>query len=105
MNTKITYLFLFLPFLPFAQGPWEFNTASNTEGFTCNSSAGADTQLAGMKVKVVNLLVQVIEELPLQNSTTELSTKNWGAKGMYFVQITNQNNTTSITKKVMVERK
>ena len=41
MNTKITYLFLILPFLTFAQGPWEFNTASNTEGFTCNSSGGA----------------------------------------------------------------
>ena len=41
MNTKITYLFLILPFLTFAQGPWEFNTASNTEGFSCNSSGGA----------------------------------------------------------------
>jgi hypothetical protein len=65
----------------------------------------ANTQLAGMKVKVVNLLGQVIEEQPIQNSTTELSTKNWGAAGVYFVQITNQNNTKSITKKVMVERK
>ena len=41
MKTKITYLFLILPFLTFAQGPWEFNTASNTEGYTCNSSGGA----------------------------------------------------------------
>jgi hypothetical protein len=41
MKTKITYLFLLLPLLTFAQGPWEFNTTSNTEGFTCNSSAGA----------------------------------------------------------------
>ena len=39
------------------------------------------------------------------NSITELSTKSWGDAGMYFVQITNSNNTTSITKKVMVERK
>jgi hypothetical protein len=66
---------------------------------------GANTQLAGMKVKVVNLLGQVIEEQPIQNTTAELSTKNWGAAGMYFVQITNSNNTTSITKKVIVERK
>ena len=42
MNTKITYLFLILPFLTFAQGPWEFNTASNTEGWTASQgSAGA----------------------------------------------------------------
>jgi hypothetical protein len=66
---------------------------------------GANTQLAGMKVKVVNLLGQVIGEQPIQNRTTELSTKNWGAAGVYFVQITNQNNTTSITKKVIVKRK
>ena len=66
---------------------------------------GANTQLAGMKVKVVNLLGQSVEEHTIQKSTTELSTKNWGAAGVYFVQITNSNNTTSITKKVMVERK
>ena len=65
----------------------------------------AHTQLAGMKIKVVNLLGQVIEEQPIQNTTTELSTKNWGAAGLYFVQIINQNNTTSVTKKVMVNRK
>jgi len=42
MKTKITYLLLILPFLTFAQGPWEFNTASNTEGWTASQgSAGA----------------------------------------------------------------
>ena len=39
MNTKITYLFLLLPLLTFAQGPFNFDTS--TEGFTCNSSGGA----------------------------------------------------------------
>ena len=39
MKTKITYLFLFLPLLIFAQGPFNFDTT--TEGFTCNSSGGA----------------------------------------------------------------
>ncbi len=42
MKTKITYLLLILPLLTFAQGPWEFNTASNTEGWTASQgSAGA----------------------------------------------------------------
>jgi len=41
MKTKITYLLLLLPLLTFAQGPWEFNTASNTEGFICKSSSGS----------------------------------------------------------------
>ena len=39
MKTKITYLLLILPFLIFAQGPFNFDTS--TEGFTCNSSGGA----------------------------------------------------------------
>ena len=39
MKTKITYLFLLLPILTFAQGPFNFDTS--TEGFTCNSSGGA----------------------------------------------------------------
>lgn len=42
MKTKITYLLLILPLLIFAQGSWEFNTASNTEGWTVSQgSAGA----------------------------------------------------------------
>lgn len=42
MKTKITYLLLILPLLTFAQGPWEFNIASNTEGWSVSQgSAGA----------------------------------------------------------------
>ena len=39
MKTKITFLFLILPLLIFAQVPFNFDTS--TEGFTCNSSGGA----------------------------------------------------------------
>lgn len=39
MKTKITFLFLILPLLNFAQGPFNFDTS--TEGFTCNSTGGA----------------------------------------------------------------
>ena len=39
MKTKITYLLLILPLLTFAQGPWEFNTASNTEGWTASQGS------------------------------------------------------------------
>ena len=38
MKTKITYLFLLLPLLIFAQGPFNFDTTP--EGFTCNSTGG-----------------------------------------------------------------
>jgi hypothetical protein len=35
----------------------------------------------------------------------EISTRNWGASGVYFVEITNENNTVLMTKKVIVVRK
>jgi hypothetical protein len=38
MKTKITYLLLILPFLTFAQGPWNFNTAGSVEGFVAGST-------------------------------------------------------------------
>jgi len=42
MKSKITYLLLILPLLTFAQGPWEFNIAANTEGWSVSQgSAGA----------------------------------------------------------------
>jgi hypothetical protein len=46
MKTKITYLLLILPLLIFAQGPWEFNTPSNSEGWTVSQgSTGAPGNL------------------------------------------------------------
>ena len=41
MKSKITYLLLILPLLTFAQGPWEFNTASNTEGWSVSQGSAA----------------------------------------------------------------
>ena len=38
MKTKITYLLLILPLITFAQGPWNFNTASSVEGFVASSA-------------------------------------------------------------------
>ncbi len=34
MKKTITYLFFLLPFLTFAQGPWEFNTDADAQGWT-----------------------------------------------------------------------
>ena len=42
MKIKTTFLLFILPFFTFAQGPWEFNTAGNTEGWSATQgSAGA----------------------------------------------------------------
>jgi hypothetical protein len=46
MKTKITFLLFILPFFTFAQGPWEFNTAGNTESWIATQgSAGASGTL------------------------------------------------------------
>ncbi|WP_264520932.1 T9SS type A sorting domain-containing protein [Flavobacterium sp. N1994] len=63
------------------------------------------SQLNNLKLKVITILGQTVEEMNIQNPTTDLSTKNWGATGIYFVQITNSNNTIIMTKKVIVNRK
>lgn len=60
MKSKITYLLLILPFLTFAQGPWEFNTATNTEGWTAwqgTVSAGATDPQTSRTVSVSNGII------------------------------------------------
>jgi hypothetical protein len=63
------------------------------------------SELNNLKLKVITILGQTVEEMNIQNTTTDLSTKNWGAAGVYFVQITNSDNTVVMTKKVIVNRK
>jgi len=63
------------------------------------------TQNNDLKVKVFNMLGQMVEEIAIQNTTTELSTKNWGTAGVYFVEVTKSDNTVLMTKKVIVNRK
>jgi len=78
------------------------NPASDKIYIVMGSNA---TQTNDFKVKVFNMLGQMVEEIAIQNTTTELSTKNWGAAGVYFVEVTNTNNTVLMTKKVIVNRK
>ena len=40
-----------------------------------------------LKLKIVNTLGQVIDQISVKSSTEEIITKNWGGSGMYFVQI------------------
>ena len=72
MKTKITYLLFLLPFLTFAQGPWNFNTTGDTEGFTCNSSAGA----LGPHTVTQNGTSLKIDFLTLVAGTTTISGNN-----------------------------
>jgi ATP-dependent protease HslVU (ClpYQ) peptidase subunit len=62
------------------------------------------TELNGLKLKVINLLGQTVEKMNIQSTSMEISTKNWGASGVYFVEITNENNSVLMTKKVIVNK-
>ena len=62
-------------------------------------------QLSGLKLKVFNILGQTVDELYIENATMEISTKNWGAADVYFMQLSNENNTVLMTEKVIVNRK
>ena len=63
------------------------------------------SQLGDLKLKVINVLGQTVEKTNIQNTTREISTKNWGASGVYFVEISNSDDTVLMTKKVIVVRK
>ncbi|CAN1544661.1 Secretion system C-terminal sorting domain [Flavobacteriaceae bacterium] len=62
-------------------------------------------QFENLKLIVFNTLGQIVNEIPVKNSNTQISTRNWGASGVYFVQITNSNNTVLTSKKVLLVRK
>jgi hypothetical protein len=64
MKTKITYLFLILPLLTFAQGPWEFNTSGSVEGFVAGSAGELSTA-----VSAASTLTQVGTDLKVDFAT------------------------------------
>ena len=71
-----------------------------------NIVLGTNALLLGdLNLKVINILGQTVEKMNIQGPTTEISTRNWGASGVYFVEVTNSDNTVLMTKKVIVVRK
>ena len=44
-------------------------------------------QLNNLSLKVFNSLGQSVYEIPIENSNMEISTKNWGSSGVYFIKI------------------
>jgi hypothetical protein len=84
----------------------EFVLYPNPANEVVNLVMGTNTtELNGLKLKVINVLGQTVEKMNIQNTSMEISTRNWGASGVYFVEITNENNTILMTKKVIVVRK
>ncbi|CAN1553115.1 Secretion system C-terminal sorting domain [Flavobacteriaceae bacterium] len=84
----------------------EFVLYPNPANEVVNLVIGTNTtEPNGLKLKVINVLGQTVEKMNIQTTSMEISTRNWGASGVYFVEITNENNSVLMTKKVIVVRK
>jgi len=58
-----------------------------------------------LKLKVINMLGQTVNEMNIQSSTTKVLTRDWGPSGVYFVKVSNTDNAVLMTKKIIVQRK
>ena len=47
------------------------------------------SEINNLKLKVFNSVGQLVDEKNIQNNTIDISTKNWGENGVYFVQLVN----------------
>jgi sugar lactone lactonase YvrE len=67
-------------------------------------STGRSTeQLENLKLIVFNTLGQIVNEIPIRSSNMQISTRNWGASGVYFVKIVDDSNNIVTTKKIILE--
>ena len=58
-----------------------------TKGILYFSVGDSYLNFQELKLKIVNTLGQVIDQISVKSATEEIITKNWGGAGMYFVQI------------------
>jgi hypothetical protein len=66
-------------------------------------STGKSTdQLENLKLIVFNTLGQIVNEMPLRSSNMQISTRNWGASGVYFVKIVDVSSNIIFTKKIIL---
>jgi len=82
----------------------DFILYPNPANEVVNVIIGTNTvQLNVLKLKVINVLGQTVEQMNIQNTTLEISTKNWGSSGIYFVKIFDASNNLVTTKKIILK--
>jgi streptogramin lyase len=62
------------------------------------------SEINNLKLKVFNSVGQLVDEKNIQNNTIDISTKNWGENGVYFVQLVNSKEQIIDTKKVIINK-
>jgi subtilisin-like proprotein convertase family protein len=74
-----------------------------TKGILYLSVGNSYLDFQELKLKIVNALGQVIDQIMVRNSNEEITTKNWGGSGLYFVQILNEQGEVLDIKKIILE--
>jgi hypothetical protein len=74
-----------------------------TKGILYLSIGNSYLDFQELKLKIVNALGQVIDQIMVRNSNEEITTKNWGGSGLYFVQILNEQGEVLEIKKIILE--
>ncbi len=57
----------------------------------------------GYTLQIYNALGQLINNMPLNSDSSQISTKKWGSSGIYYIKITNDSNTCVLTKKIVLQ--
>lgn len=60
-------------------------------------------QISNLKLIVFNTLGQIVNEMPIRYSNMQISTRNWGSSGVYFVKIVDDYYNILTTKKVILK--
>jgi sugar lactone lactonase YvrE len=81
-----------------------FNLYPNpTNGLVYFSIGNSSIDFNELKLKVFNTLGQFIEQIDIKTSTFEIDAKSWGASGLYFTQILNNEGKMIGIKKIMLQ--
>jgi hypothetical protein len=94
MKKLITIFLFFIPFVTFAQGPWEFNTSGNTEGWSATQGS-ATTPATVFYVTSTNLHYETISGATAvsRNPTFRNATANMDGTTYNSIQISLKNGT------------
>jgi hypothetical protein len=57
----------------------------------------------GYTLQTYNALGQLINNIPLNSDSSQISTKKWGSTGIYYIKIIDESNTCIFTKKITIQ--
>lgn len=80
-----------------------FNLYPNPTKGLVYFSVGNYMNYRKLELKIFNTLGQLVDSISVKNSLEEIDAKNWGATGLYFVHILDENYNTIDVKKIILQ--